>query len=233
MHQAFVSRDFMRLRRFLANYWEKHGTDFHDQWHDRFERLFLAQDSVVIDALEGIIAPSDDDHRFQTLYEIGCGGGEVLNHLSDRLPSLRRLVGIDLSQEQIQRNRARFEKKTPLSFHAADAARWIPDHAAPGGVFLTNGGVLEYFLKEEIQGILAHISQHLRPAAVVIIETIGVDHHLDAEVDSYVYGREMAFSHNYPHLMREQGFEIRHLSERAGESLDGGGRWLRLLAVAE
>lgn len=232
LRQAFLSRDFSQLRHFLARYWEKNGAIFHDAWQDRFERLFLAHDQIAIEALESHLRDNPSAFTPQNLYEIGCGGGEVLNHLGERFPSLHQVVGIDLSEEQILRNRDHFSGK-PLIFHAADAVEWIPRHALPGSVFLTNGGVFEYFLKEEIESILAHISQQLRPAAVVIIETIGVDHDLSTEPDSQVYGREMAFSHHYPHLLEKHGFQIRHRSERVGEEIDGGGRWLRLLGVAE
>ena len=86
-------------------------------------------------------------------------------------------------------------------------------------------------MREELESLYRYIAENCKPAAVVVIETVAVDHDLDNEPDSYVYGRELAFSHNYPQLLREAGFTIEFHSERPGEAVDGGGRWVRLLAV--
>ncbi len=42
----------------------------------------------------------------------------------------------------------------------------------------------------------------------------------------------MVFSHNYPHLLKSAGFDIVSCSERPGDPIDGGGRWIRVLAVS-
>ena len=68
---------------------------------------------------------------------------------------------------------------------------------------------------------------------VGIIETIGSDHDLAKEHDSLVYGRELAFSHNYPHLMEKAGLNVVYHSERDGSITHGGGRWLRVLGISE
>jgi O-methyltransferase involved in polyketide biosynthesis len=100
-------------------------------------------------------------------------------------------------------------------------------------VFIANGGVFEYFLQEEVEAFLGIVARQLAPAAVVLSETIGSNHDLSTENESMVYGREMAFSHNDPYLLRNAGFKTLHQSEREGYPVDGGGRWIRLLATID
>ena len=228
--RALEHRDFAKLRGYLSNYWGQEAKNFHDAWQDRFERMFLQHDVVVIDELEKAMAALPDGLAFKNLYEIGCGGGQVLNYLAERLTSIETFVGIDIGAEQIEANRATCDNPK-ISFQAADAVEWVPGNAKPCSVVLTNGGVFEYFLREELQSLFAHIGEQLAPAAIAVVETIGTDHDLDTHSETFVYGRELSFSHNYPHLLREAGFEIVHQSERPGYDEDGGGRWIRILAL--
>lgn len=226
--RAFMSRNHTQLRRFLSNYWNRYADGFHQAWKDRFERVFLKHDAeIIISALEEL---TQHTHP-QNLVEIGCGGGQVLAYLSDHLEGIQHFTGIDLSEERISENRRDFQHRPDLAFHAGDAVDWVQQHTKRHTVFLTNGGVLEYFLQSELQCILQHIATHGVPAAMMIIENIGSDHDLDREKDSLIYGREMSFSHNYPYLFEQAGFAIQHYSERTGEPIDGGGRWVRILAV--
>ncbi len=229
--QAFLRRDHARLRRYLSAYWGEYATRFHDDWDDRFERLFLGRDLGMVDHLgEWISERAASGEPVRRLCEIGCGGGRLLAFLAERFPELEELIGIDIGEARIELNRSTYPDRR-LQFHAADAVEWIPGHAKPHSVFVTNGGVLEYFLEEELARLFGWIASHCHPAAVLLIETIGTDHDLGSEPGSLVYGREMAFSHNYPHLLRQAGFSIRHLSECAGFEQDGGGRWIRILAT--
>ena len=228
--RALEQGDFAKLRGYLSKYWGQEAKNFHDAWQNRFERMFLQHDVVVIDELEKAIAGLPDALAFDHLYEIGCGGGQVLNYLAERLTSIESFAGIDIGEEQIEANRKAYDHPR-VAFHAADAVEWVPSHAKPCSVVLTNGGVFEYFLREELQSLFTHLGERLAPAAIAVVETIGTDHDLDAHPETFVYGRELSFSHNYPHLLREAGFEIAHESERPGYDEDGGGRWIRILAL--
>lgn len=226
--QAFRDGDHARQRSLFAHYWAQEASNVEHVWEARFEREFLEHNVVLIDALEGAIK----GRLVERLYEIGCGHGHVLEYLSKRIAGVEEFCGIDISEEQILKNQSNYDN-AKLSFKAADAVEWIPRHAKPRSIFLTNGGVFEYFLQEELELIFNHIAQNLAPAIVGVIETIGVDHNLEIEKETLIYGREMAFSHNYPHLLEQAGFEVTHHSEQAGSQTHGGGRWIRVLAVKE
>ena len=226
--QAYRTGDHEKQRALFAHYWEQEADDVAHVWQDRFEREFLGHNVIIIDALEKVLAEKD----FDRLYEIGCGHGQVLEYLVNRLSAIEEFIGIDISEEQIKKNQAQFNHPK-MKFHAADAVEWIIGNAKQQSIFLTNGGVFEYFLQSELEAIFEHIAKNLTPAVVGVVETLGSDHDLKTEHKTMIYGRELAFSHNYPHLLQKAGFEVVHYSEQEGEKTHGGGRWIRVLAVKE
>lgn len=223
--KAYWAGDHAKQRALFSHYWAQEADDVAHVWQDRFEREFLGHNVVIIDALEEVIQGKD----FTQLYEIGCGHGQVLEYLVNRISSIEQFVGIDISEEQTKKNNANYSHPK-MTFHGADAVEWVIYNGKKQSVFLTNGGVFEYFLQSELETMFKHIAKNLTPAVVGVVETLGSDHNLEKEKDSLIYGRELAFSHNYPHLLREAGFEIKHHSEQVGAETHGGGRWIRVLA---
>lgn len=223
--QAYWAGDHARQRDLFSHYWAQEADDAAQVWQDRFEQEFLAHNVIIIDALEEVI----QGREFDRLYEIGCGHGQVLEYLVDRLSSVEAFIGIDISEEQIRKNQVQYAHPK-MDFHAADATKWVVEHARPKSIFLTNGGVFEYFLESELESMFKYIAENLKPAVIGVVETLGSDHDLDTEKSTLIYGRELAFSHNYPHLLQEAGFEVVHQSEQIGAQTHGGGRWIRVLA---
>jgi SAM-dependent methyltransferase len=173
----------------------------------------------LIEALDQIVAAGG----YHTLCEIGCGSGLVLDHLGRRWPNLRELVGLDLSAEQVARNRQHFSDPR-LRFDAADATAWIPSQAQAGTIFLTYDGVLEYFTEPALEAVLFSLAAR-PPICFALVEPIASDYDLDREERSRLFGGEMSFSHNYPHAFVKAGFRIRWQQEIPG-------RYMMMIATA-
>ena len=221
-YRAFKNRDHATLRRYLADYWAVDGNiDYHADFSFRFEDNFLLRDARLAPELERLSARAGG---FGTLCEIGCGNGLVIKYLADHIPGFKRYLGIDISPECIEKNKTHFDDS--LDFIAADAVRWVAEEAEPSTVFLTNGGVFEYFTNEDLRSLFASARDRLKPTAFAIVENVAADHDLDSDKESHVYGREFSFSHNYPFLFREAGFRIRYQDEYTAK----GERWINLLA---
>jgi SAM-dependent methyltransferase len=163
---------------------------------------------------------------YRTLCEIGCGSGLVLEDLAKRLTQLDAFIGLDLSPDQTQRNRERAVDHR-IRFEAGDATVWIPEHASSGTVFLTVAGVLEYLPRHKLSLLFETIGRTLAPSVIAVIEPIPADYDLEKEIDSRPYGPEHSLGHNYPHLLRAAGFDIRF---QQVQKLD---RSTHLLVVAE
>ena len=226
--KAYEERDFKTQRDMFAQYWAQEADEVSYNWEDRFKTDFLGGNVKLIDELENLMAT----RSYKRLYEIGCGHGHLLEYLHNRFPDLPALVGIDISHEQIEKNKETY-KQPRICFQAADAGRWLKEHAEPGSIYLTNGGVLEYFLESELQELFAFLATSRAPLVIGLIECVGKDHDLEEERFTHLYGRELSFSHNYPHLLREAGLDIVHQSEYMGTREHGSGRWLRILAIKD
>lgn len=173
------------------------------RWHDfadaRFERSFLGPHHVAVEELDKILATG----HFDTLCEIGCGSGRVLNHVAKRSPHLKEIIGLDLSPDQIAKNRRHFGDPR-MKFFAVDARQWVSQNVRPRRAFLTYGGVLEYFSDAELRGLLAQIARK-RPACFALVEPLHPDQDLLKDFKPRVFGEELQFSHNYPHVFAEAG----------------------------
>ena len=231
LYRALRSGDHEKLANYLKDYWSgSEGKEFHEEYSFRFQEVFLQHHIRAVEAFENIASSTKLD--INRLYEIGCGSGQVLDHLSKRLSGIEEFVGIDLSEEQINEIRETYKGSPSMRFVAADAATWLAENAEPGAVVFTNGGVFELFNQRTLQKLFAHIASSLKPAAIVAIETFGNDHDLQTELDTIAFGGggEIGFSHNYPHLLREAGFRIAFQEERIAEDQN---RWILIVAVAE
>ena len=221
--QAVRHGDHKRLRDLHRRHWISQGNSFGDGYAHRFTEQFLLHDSVVMGAIGELSEKSEIEH----VVELGCGNGLVLQHLAERMPHLTSLTGIDIDARRIAANQA-VCKNARVQFESADLCDWFRMNAGPNRLILTNGGVLEYLLNEELRRLFELAADH-RPIFIALIETIGADHDLAHDTESHFYGRELSFSHNYPDLLRKSGFSIHHQSERVGQNND---RWIRLVALA-
>ena len=225
-HQALATGDHASLKRFLVEYWgSDEGRAFHDNFRARFETHFLGHASRSIDDFEEHLRSAGP--AIDRVVEVGCGSGQVMGCLADRFPKFASFTGLDLSDKQIEENRRTFAERRELEFVTADVCDWIPAHGEAGTLVLTNGGVLEYIDQPALEGLLCCISDKMAPASLIVAETVANDHDLNAELGSLVYGREMSFSHNYPHLIQSAGFSIRFQEEWVA---DDDCRWIYIHA---
>lgn len=194
-------------------FWEdKKATELFEQTENKFETDFLPNCTFIFEMLKNII--SKQPEKFKTFVEIGTGNGDVLNYLSIQFPKFERFVGIDLSRHQIELNLEKFKNKPTLEFVAADAFDWIKNHSHGNIVFVTYSGVLEYFIQSRLQEFLKNINR-LGEVIFIAIEPNGSTHDFEKNLNSEIYGNEPSFSHNYPHLFKNAGFHLWHLSQKS------------------
>ncbi len=195
--------------------------NFYDKFTDRFDRWFLGPHHEIVDQLQELSRKT----QFDTLIEIGCGDGRVLEHCVAALPDIRHAVGIDINPAIIERNRENFRDNPRLSFTAADASTWLAENMGDGTIVLTYGGVMEYFSAPALSSMFRTIAKHDR-VAVALVEPVDPAHDLVGDPASRPFGQESSFSHNHAALLGGAGFRIvfsktLHL---------GGAFWMMMLA---
>ncbi|WP_225035700.1 class I SAM-dependent methyltransferase [Winogradskyella sp. SM1960] len=207
-------QDYDKIAEMNRNFWvNKEATELFSDTEDKFENDFLPNCSFVFDLLKKELL--NESEEFDTLVEIGTGNGEVLNYLSAEFPQINRFVGIDLSSDQIEINKERFSNNKRVEFVTADASDWVNQHGSSNTIFVSSDGVLEYFLEQQLQEFLNQVHR-LGKTFFVAIEPNGVDHNFETNPNSQLYGKEPSFSHNYPKLFKNAGFNLWHFSQKTG-----------------
>lgn len=230
---AVERRDHETLHRFLCDYWKSPiSAEFFEGDFKRFEDIFLKYHLGLVDAMKEAISKFGNGEV--RLVELGSGDGRVLQYLRERLSGVDAFVGIDLNENQILECREKYRDEPKLSFENHDVSEWLSEHPARQTVLFTNGGVLEYFTRAQLLELFS-LLQANGPCVVAITETLAVDHDLENDLETFPYGHEYAFSHNYAAILREAGFEPGFRNDRftkEGEEHHPS-RWYQLLAISE
>lgn len=205
-------QDYDAIAEQNRKFWEDDSAvELFTETEDTFETDFLPHCTFIFDQLKEEL--SNQCEEFDTIVEIGTGNGDVLEYLSKEFPQVSRLIGIDLSQHQIDLNSERFKENLKLEFVAADAFDWVIEHGQSNAIYVSSRGVLEYFLEERLQDLLTKINQ-LGNIFFVAIEPNGADHNFEIHPSTQLYGNEPSFSHNYPQLFKNAGFTLWHFSQK-------------------
>lgn len=230
---AVKAEDHGMIRDFLRDYWASSASDeFYEGLSHRYESLFLTYHSSIVD--ETRKAMDSTGLAFRQMVEIGAGDGKILHHFSRCLPELPAFHGVDVNQVQVENNRDTYRRSERMFFHHADGLKWLEAHGGAGTVLVTNGGVLEYFTRQELAGLFGRMGRGNEPCVISLTESIAADHDLEKEPRTYPYGWELSLSHNYLALLKDAGFRITYVNDRltTPEEADTVGRWLQVVAVS-
>lgn len=218
-------RDNEKISQIHQRYWAGDGgTQFAATHGYLFDRLFLAKHCCIVEEIEKLISLYPG--KYKHVFEIGCGDGQVINFLSDRLKTIEFFTGVDINHPTILKNNAIY-KKDNLRFVCANAAEWLCQHGKSRSIFVSNGGVLEYFSTTQINALLKTLTTFLKPSAFAIVEPLAKNYNLETETSSRPYGNEWSFSHNYIRLFESHGFVFLYKSEIITEQT----RWLLALCT--
>ncbi len=205
------NKDYLALVKLHQNYWINKGSELFIKTKDAFDNVFIPYWTFIFDELQ--IKLLNSPVQYHTLVEIGTGNGKVLHYLSQKFPNIKKFVGLDLSPIQTEINKERYKSHSKLEFVAEDALDWVKTHGRSHTIFVTSGGVLEYFTEEQLLTFLVEINK-LGKSLFIAIEPNDVDHNFTTNPEFQVYGYERSFSHNYPRIFNRAGFKIFHLSRK-------------------
>ncbi len=195
------------LARFHKEFWaSEHGAAFSGNCDHRFEDLFLAKQQQDYQQLESVL----EQFPCSQIVELGANSGLLLQHLTTNLPGIERAIGIDINQEQISRNVAADHFDPRIQFLCTDGQKWVTENSRPSTLYVTNGGVLEYFRREKLDRMISHIAEHSGPSVFYCSEPVADDHDFNRQTDSIPFGDEFSFSHSYRDVFESNGFRILH-----------------------
>lgn len=204
------------LDRLHQQFWASdQGAQFSENCDHRFQDLFLAKQQADFVALQDAWNSLDalgtkSTEGTKQIVEIGTSSGLLLAYLTQHLADVSRATGIDINAAQIERNLASSNFDSRIKFLCTDGQQWILKNAQPATLFVTNGGVLEYFRREKLDEMMRHIATSCGPAIFFASEPIAGDHDFETNSDSIPFGEELSFSHNYRDLFESNGFQVQH-----------------------
>jgi len=222
--RALLGNRYEELQRIHHKFWKTGiGAALMAQQDWRLEHLFLAHH-------QGFVAPfasAIERAGCRQLLEIGCGTGDILQYLLQQLPSLDQACGIDLNAQLIAHCQSRWQDPR-LSFVCGDGIATLKALGSPPMALLSYGGVLEYFLEDDLLGLFTWLAHQARPCVVGCVEPVDDRLQSGAGAPSRPYGAELSFSHDYEHLLRKAGFTIRFVED----AVAGTQRFVMVVAEA-
>jgi SAM-dependent methyltransferase len=205
--QARRCNDTRFFENFHREFWAGDGgTVFSSNCDHRFEDIFLSQQKDDFTQLQEVWAKG----RFENIVEIGCCSGLLTEYLTTSLPGVASAVGIDLNEAQISANRCNADYDSKINFLCTDGFEYVCSKAQPNTLFVTNGGVLEYFSRSQLDQMLSHVSGNVGECLFFAVEPVAPDHDWSVSRESIPFGEELSFSHNYKDVFETNGFEILH-----------------------
>ena len=205
--QAVLTRNESFFERLHQDFWKgKGGQVFSSNCDHRFYDLFLKRQREDFLALQKLWNRSDANQ----IVEFGCNSGLVLNYMTQELDGVTASMGIEINQHQVDANKASDSFDSRIKFECIDGGDWLLENGKQNTLFVSNGGVLEYFRRERLDKMFQHISQNLKPGLFFSSEPVATDHDWSRSTESVPFGEELSFSHNYTDLFESNGFEIAH-----------------------
>ena len=204
---AMLNKHADFFERLHIDFWQgEGGIEFSQNCDHRFEDLFLAKQKIEFDQLREVWNQLRPKH----IIEFGCNSGLLLNYLTTQLEGVQSSTGIEINAQQVQQNQASDSFDPRIQFTATEGGEWLFENATANSLYVSNGGVLEYFKRERLDEMLTHITAQLRPAVFFASEPVADDHDWTLSTESIPFGEELSFSHNYTDLFESNGFSIVH-----------------------
>jgi trans-aconitate methyltransferase len=195
------------FERLHIDFWQGDGgAVFSKNCDHRFEDLFLAKQKIDFDHLRSICEKNQPKH----IVEFGCNSGLLLQYMTTELQGIDSSTGIEINADQVRQNQSSSQFDSRIEFANADGGEWLLKNGVSNTLFVSNGGVLEYFRRERLNEMLTHISNNLGPAIFFAVEPVANDHDWNKTTESIPFGEELSFSHNYTDLFESNGFQVVH-----------------------
>ncbi|MCH6201724.1 class I SAM-dependent methyltransferase [Aquiflexum sp. LQ15W] len=176
------------------------------QFYDWSDKRFDSWFGTVKEKIDRIYQQFFEIGIKNRIVEIGCGSGKILKHLHEN-HNFEKLIGLDINQSLIEFNKSGFQEYPRLEFEAGDAVTWIAQNHKSNTVYMTFGGVLEYFTENELLALFQSIKKG-SPSAILFFEPLAENFDPNLEPGSRIFGSELSFSHPYTKFAKENGMEI-------------------------
>ena len=154
--RAMLENESGFFEKLHIDFWQGDGgAVFSENCDHRFEDLFLAKQKPDFDKLRDVWKSYQPQH----IVEFGCNSGLLLQYMTTELAGVKSSTGIEINAQQVLRNQESSAFDPRIEFLNADGGQWLIQNGKANSLFVSNGGVLEYFRRERLDEMLTHISK--------------------------------------------------------------------------
>ncbi|MEA5479360.1 methyltransferase domain-containing protein [Pseudanabaena galeata UHCC 0370] len=182
------------------NFWSNADTYFANT-KNRTEEVHIPAHKDIVQRLIPLLV----DKNIQSVYEFGTGDGRWLNYLSQQWTVVKKFIGIDISERQVEDNNRKYSH---LTFVRSDLIEWTEKNATHNTLYHTCGGVLEYLSEESVKRLIKILRNQAKDSIIFFIEPLYGNYDINKDITSEIIGQEYSYTHNYVHLLESAGFEI-------------------------
>ena len=181
------------------------GSENGDQWHKMsFERSKnsgfkdIEDRKSLIDCLNSIV---DEQNKFDCI-EIGVGNGLFLEYLSKNTNFIS-YTGLDISSSIIDFSKKRYKENKKLNFFNKDPYTYIENLNVTQNIVIISCATLQCFMENDLVRLFK-VCKKFNKIYFAIFEPINIDL---SKVFKSEPRKNVAFSHNYPYLFKNNGYE--------------------------
>lgn len=166
----------------------------------------ISEREMIINELEEF---TKGNKRFDVICEIGTGDGRFLSFLENRFTNFKKLLGVDLNEEFISRNKKVYKNIEKLHFMSGQISSimdQVINYAKDSPLLLISVRTLTWFTQTEIEKLFSLIKQSKKHIVIAFSEQNQMD--LNKEFKSFIRSDIFFHSHNYPFLLEKKGLRI-------------------------
>lgn len=187
MHKKFT-------RFFWANSW---GARWHNERDENDFELFAE-----------CVSSNIKNDNFSEIIEIGCGAGNFINILSQKIENCKKFIGIDINKKQIKKNIDKYHG-VKVDFVYADIEDYISKVKLGDNILFASQNTLDYFTQDRLELIFELIYKTFDQVEIAVST-----HKKHANLENSVLNEAHNFTvyhHNYLLLFKNANYNVRSI----------------------
>lgn len=215
-----IDREFLGLAddskaRVSEEYWN--GPAGAGWIEEKRKRYKSGKMSFFIDNFKGpfesmVLSHLEKNRDIRSIVDIGTGCGQFCFGITGKLPGGYSISGIDLNKDAIEGNIREAQESGlsgRISFECNSLDEWILSQNGTPPTLFTSLAVFKFFPKEALINSLREIRRRYKTASIAVC-----DEYAESKEDGggSKYTGTTGFSHDYPGIFREEGFNIDSIS---------------------
>lgn len=184
--------------------WHKTRENYYNDL-EVFHSHYLKPRYFLIETLQKTV----NEEKISTIIEVGTGSAKFISYLSETVFPEMKFIGLDINNSIIEENKLKYASNPNLEFYFAELSEFLENNPKENCCILGTG-TLEFFTTSEFDRLFEILNRKFNKISIALCEP--VERGFDNSNDSTYRGTATFYSHNYPKMFSNQGFQINYLN---------------------